>query len=361
MEVVTNYLLENWGLILTLLAFIIMLRITVFLEKRTIIRMFILIVAVFLLSIIVFTEFYLADIGKYADVRIVMMAIRYSATPIIIAFILYTLMKKARLYVLIPSLLLAVINVVSIFTGIVFSLNEAGELVRGPLGYLPYIAVGIYSVVLIVVLILQSPKQITDIIPIVFLAFALGTGLVFPFIVGKHYSKIFVTTIGIALFVYYVFLIFQLTKKDALTGLFNRQAYYASTKTNAKDITAFVSIDMNGLKAINDTKGHLAGDEALVTLAGCFKKPLKTKQMAYRIGGDEFAIICRRTSEEELKNIIEEIKANVNETEYSCSIGYCYAPNESKPLDDMIKESDEMMYQDKSQFYSQKGIDRRNK
>lgn len=338
-----------------------MLKITVFLEKKTIIRMCVLIVAVFLLSVIVFTEFYLADIGKYRDVRIVMMAIRYSFTPIIIAYILYTLMRKARLYVLIPALLFTVINIISIFTGIVFSLDEAGELVRGPLGYLPYIAVGLYSVALIVILLIQSPKQVTDIIPIVFLAFALGTGLIFPFIVGKHYSKIFVTTIGIALFVYYVFMIFQLTKKDALTGLFNRQAYYASTKSNPRDITAFVSIDLNGLKAINDTKGHLAGDEALVTLANCFKKPLKTKQLAYRIGGDEFAIICRRTSEEELKNIIEEIKANVSETEYSCSIGYCYAPNESMPLDDMIKESDEMMYQDKAYFYSQKGIDRRNK
>ncbi len=49
---------------------------------------------------------------------------------------------------------------------------------------------------------------------------------------------------------YYVFAIFQLTSKDALTGLLNRQAYKASVRENARTITAIVSIDMNGLKVI---------------------------------------------------------------------------------------------------------------
>ena len=71
---------------------------------------------------------------------------------------------------------------------------------------------------------------------------------------------------GIALFIYHVFSILQLTKKDALTGLLNRQAYYGETSRSFKDITAIISLDMNGLKKINDTYGHDAGDEALITL-----------------------------------------------------------------------------------------------
>lgn len=355
----SNYLLQNWALILVLLAFIIMLRVTVFLDKKTIIRMYVLIASVFLLSIIVFTEFYLADLGTYKEVRIVMMAIRYSSTPIIIGLILYTLVKKARWYVIAPSFAFAVVNIISIFTGIVFGIDKDGNLVRGALGYLPYVAVGIYSVALVVILIIQSNKQFEEIVPIAFLAFAFTSGLIFPFFLGKEYSKIFVVTIAIGLFVYYVFLILQLTKKDALTGLFNRQAYYAFIRRNQKDVTAIISIDMNGLKTINDNNGHIAGDIALSTLANCFKKACKVKHLVYRIGGDEFVIICRRTSKEELEQLIAKIKENVSNTSYTCSIGYCYSIDESKNLEEMVKTSDVMMYKDKANYYRLSGIDRR--
>ena len=362
MEVFTSYLLQNWGVILILLAFVVVLKITVFLDKTTVRRMYILIALVFLFSIIVFTEFYLAEVNKFTEVRKVFIAIRYSATPFIIAFILYTLVKRVRWYlVFLPAALFAVLNVVSIFTGIVFSINEAGDMVRAPVvGYFPYVAVGLYSFILVFFLIKQSHKLATEIIPIVFLAFAFGSGLVLPFIVGKDYSKIFCLTIAIALFVYYVFLILQLTKLDALTGLLNRQAYYAFIGSHQKDITAVISIDMNGLKRINDNNGHIAGDEALTTLARCFTKAATSKQHVYRIGGDEFVILCRNINEEELKLLIERIKKNVSKTKYSCSIGYCYSSEENKDLEEMVKQSDLMMFEDKAKYYKETGLDRRN-
>lgn len=352
LDVFKEYLLQNWALILVLIAFVIMLMITVFLNKNTIRRMFVLIGVVFLLSISVFFEFYLGDINEHSNIRIVLVAIRYSATPIIIALILFALVKKTHWYVIIPAIVLGIINVVSIFTGIVFSIDSNGTLTRGVLGYLPYIGVGGYSILLIYVLFKQSNRQPSEIIPIVFLAFSFATGLIFPLIFGKEYSRIFCTTVAIALFVYYVFLILQLTKKDALTGLLNRQAYYASIRNNPKDITAIISIDMNGLKKINDTLGHLAGDEAIVSVATCFFQVLKWKQAVYRIGGDEFIIICRKTSEEEMLKIVSDIKESISHTKYSVSIGYCYSNDIRKDIDDMIKDSDEMMYEDKALYYS---------
>jgi diguanylate cyclase (GGDEF)-like protein len=268
-------------------------------------------------------------------------------------------MKKTRWFVLIPAGLIAILNIISIFTGIVFSIDASGELQRGVLGYLPYIGVGLYSVALVFILIWQSNKTVAEIVPIAFLAFAFISGLIFPFVIGKEYSKIFCTTIAIALFVYYVFLILQLTKKDALTGLFNRQAYYAYIKGSRKDITALISIDMNGLKEINDNHGHLAGDEALTTLANCFTSVTNNNHLVYRLGGDEFIIICRKTNEEELKALVERIKESVSNTKYSCAIGYSYDGNESKDIEDMAKESDKMMYKDKAAFYSKSGNNRR--
>lgn len=355
----TEYVIQNWALVLVLVAFAIMLKITIFLDKHTIIRLYVLIASVFLLSVIVFIEFYLAEINEHRVARSVMIAIRYSATPIIIALILFALVKRVRWYVMIPAFAFAVVNILSIFTGIVFSIDETGALERGVLGYLPYIAAGLYSIALVAVLIKQSNKQATEIIPIAFLAFAFASGLVLPFVIGKEYSKIFCTTIAVALFVYYVFLILQLTKKDALTGLLNRQAYYAAIRMYEKSITAFVSIDMNGLKRINDNEGHLAGDTALTDLSACFSRAATMKQSVYRIGGDEFIVICRKANENELRSFIDRVKKYVGATSYSCSIGYCYAPAGTQDLESMVKESDEMMYADKAKYYAESGIDRR--
>lgn len=355
----TEYLVQNWPLILVLLAFIISLITTVFLDKKTIIRMFLLVGAVFLLSIVVFVEFYIAGNSELRNLRIALMAIRYSATPLIIALITFTLVKRLRWFIFIPAIALVVVNVVSIFTGIVFSINESNELVRGVLGYLPFIMVGLYSILLIYLLIRRSNKSKMEIVYIIFLAFALGSGVILPFVLRGDFATIFCTIIAIALFSYFEFSVLQFTKKDALTGLLNRHAYYSDVKNDAKSITAIVSIDMNGLKAINDNVGHAAGDEALVTLSLCFIKALKNREYGYRIGGDEFIIVCRKTSEEEVYGLLDRIRKNVSETEYSCSIGFALNMDGDKHIDELLKESDQMMYSEKEHYYLESGNDRR--
>ena len=355
MNILKDYIVQNWALILVLIAFAIMLIITVFLDKKTIRRLYILITFIFLLSICVFFEFYLLGENKYPEVIKVLVCIRYSATPFIISLILFALVKLKLWYILIPAIVLTVTNIVSIFTGIVFDIDANGNLVRGVLGYFPYIVVGAYCFILIYILIKQSNKQVIEIIPIVFLAFTFVSGLVFPLIIGKEYSKIFCTSIGIALFVYYVFLILGLTKKDALTGLLNRQAYYSTIENSYKDITAIVSIDMNGLKRINDTLGHAAGDEAILAISSCFIKVAKFKHLVFRVGGDEFIIICKKTTESELMDLIENLKEKVSETKYTISVGYSYSVAPDKIIEYMVKQSDEMMYANKAKFYEEHG------
>lgn len=358
---IKEYLLQNWPLILILVAFIISLVTTVFLDKKTVTRMYILIASVFLLSIVVFVEFYIVNNPDLKDLRIALMAIRYSATPLIIALIIFALIKRLRWFIFIPAMVLVVLNVISIFTGIIFSIDANNELQRGPfiLGYLPFIMVGLYSILLVYLLIKRSNKRLMEIVYIVFLAFALGTGLIFPFVFQKEYASIFCVTIAIALFSYFEFSVLQLTNKDSLTGLLNRHAYYADVSNDPKSITSIISIDMNGLKTINDTIGHAAGDEALVALSLCFSRPLKSKQSGYRIGGDEFVIVCRKTPKEDVLDIVEQIRKNVSETKYSCAIGYSFNLDGNKTVTDLLKESDEMMYQEKEKHYASSGLRKR--
>ena len=358
---VANYILENWALILILFAFTITLKTTVFLEKKTVQRMYVLIGLTFLLSIIVYVEFYLADIGSNLVLRTILMAIRYSATPFIVSQVIFTLVRKFRPLVFVPAIALAIIDFISIFTGVVFSIDSESTFHRGPLGLLPFIIAGLYFVFLVYILVKRSNKRSIEIIPIVFLCFAFISGLVMPFVYGKDYSHVFCLTIAIALFVYYVFLIIQLTKMDSLTGLLNRQAFYADINNNPEDITALLSLDMNGLKAINDADGHSAGDEALITLAVCFNRALKRGQSGYRIGGDEFVIVCRKSTQSEINQLVERIKKSVAETKYSCSIGYSYRSDATESIDDLMKESDEMMYADKARYYTEFNRDRRRR
>ena len=352
---IKDLIIQNWANVLILIAFAILLSTTVFLDKRTKLRMYALILLLFIFSLLVYSEFFLEEIGEYENVRLVLMAIRYSATPFIIAFIIYTLAKHDNWEVFIPAVILAVLDLVSIFTGIVFRISDDGTLIRGPLGYLPYIMVGFYSVLLVYQLLKRSNKRISELFPIAFLSVSLVSGLILPFVLGKNYSKLFCVTITIALFVYYVFMILQMTEKDALTGLLNRQSFYSSTSNDKNDINALVTIDMNGLKAINDQEGHMAGDTALETLASCFLKASSSRDSVYRLGGDEFVIVCKRTSEEDVKKLIERIRNKVSETKYSCAIGYSFSQDGTRDIDEMIKESDEMMYKDKKEYYSKPG------
>lgn len=354
-RMIKELIIQNWANVMVLLAFAVLLKTTVFLDKITILRLYALILGLFIFSQIVFAEFALADMNIMTEMRLTLMALRYSATPLIIAFVIFTLAKNAKKTIFIPAFILLIIDLISIFTGVVFSLEEDGTLDRGPLGYLPYIMVGAYSVFLVYMLVKRSNKRPAEIFPIVFLCFSFTSGLILPFVLGRDYSHIFCVTITIALFVYYVFSILQLTEKDALTGLLNRQSFYATVTNEISDINAIITIDMNGLKEINDKEGHAAGDTALATLAYCFMQATTSKDSVYRLGGDEFLIVCKHVSEEEVKQLVENIRSKVSETKYSCAIGYSFCSEEIKNIDEIMKKSDEMMYKDKLEYYSQPG------
>ena len=354
MDTFKTYILQNWILILLLAAFVVVLATTGFIDKKATRRLYVLIGAVFLLSISVFIEFYYGEESSFRTARTVLMAIRYSATPLIIAQVTFAFIKKEKAFVFIPAGILLIIDIISIFTGIVFSVNEENDLVRGPLGYLPFIIAGLYCAYLIYLLVKRSNKRALEIIPIVFLGVAFASGVLFPFLFGPNFAEIFCTTVALSLFIFHVFSILQLTKKDALTGLLNRQAYYSETSRSFKDITAIVSLDMNGLKRINDTYGHDAGDEALMTIALCISKSCKVRESAYRMGGDEFAIVCRKTGEQEVLKLIDRVRKHVSETKYTASIGYCFQKDGFLGLDDLLKKSDEEMYKNKAEFYKSK-------
>jgi diguanylate cyclase (GGDEF)-like protein len=97
---------------------------------------------------------------------------------------------------------------------------------------------------------------------------------------------------------------------DALTGLPNRRAFMGRMmrEIDAGAGFALVLCDMDGLKRVNDTHGHEAGDKALRALAAALRGQLRHSDTAYRVGGDEFAVVLPGASVEDAERVIGRLR-----------------------------------------------------
>lgn len=156
---------------------------------------------------------------------------------------------------------------------------------------------------------------------------------------------------------------------DALTGLYNRKAYEIDLNSyNDKNIDenlVYVAFDVNGLKCVNDTYGHDAGDELLIAAARAIQLSFGSYGKAYRTGGDEFAAIIEADANtlSFIKGDFENITAKwvgSHDSVLSISAGYVTAAEMNKSdFEDVSRIADQRMYANKSLFYKASGVDRR--
>ncbi len=156
---------------------------------------------------------------------------------------------------------------------------------------------------------------------------------------------------------------------DKLTQCYNRRAYENDLHTYPdvppEEDFVFVSIDVNGLKKVNDTLGHAAGDELLFGAAECMRRCLGNSGKVYRTGGDEFAAIIFANEDRlrEMKADLEETVRNWSgEVVDSLSISCGYVTKKEFPnstVSEMAKIADARMYEAKEQYYNERGGKRR--
>ena len=133
---------------------------------------------------------------------------------------------------------------------------------------------------------------------------------------------------------------------DPLTGLYNRRFYEEELKrldTERNLPMTIVMADVNGLKLINDSFGHVMGDELLKKVAEVIKKGCRADDIVARLGGDEFVIILPKTDAFETEKIIKRIKnlslkEKVGSIDISISIGYETKNNEQGELQEIFKK-----------------------
>src|ERR1700757_3692477 len=148
---------------------------------------------------------------------------------------------------------------------------------------------------------------------------------------------------------------------DPLTGLYNRRLF---TETFEKELNrsrrygsplGLVVLDLHRFKEVNDKHGHPRGDEVLRAAATTLKKALRTSDSAFRIGGDEFALLLPQTDAEQalaLSRRVETVFAEMIrplqlEVAVSMDHGVAIFPQDAEQADQLIRIADERLYQQK--------------
>lgn len=152
-----------------------------------------------------------------------------------------------------------------------------------------------------------------------------------------------------------------MAKYDALTGVLNRNSYHEridKLTENGVSLTC-VFIDVNGLHEINNHLGHQAGDKMLQEIANSMLEFFSDKDV-YRIGGDEFVILCDNLEIQIIKDKIQIIRDRLKQSGYEISIGISSAASENC-INDLINTAEERMYSDKREFYRSNGKERQTR
>ena len=160
-----------------------------------------------------------------------------------------------------------------------------------------------------------------------------------------------------------------LSSTDMLTGVMNRNEMNnyvdALAKRPSNESVGVVFADINGLKAVNDGEGHVAGDTLLKNAANALREVFAVHEI-FRAGGDEFVVILTNITGEELNEKAEKLrKVTEKYDNLVFAIGTAYE-NDVKDLRLALHNADERMYADKKHYYElhpekkRGSIDKRN-
>ena len=345
-----NYILENFTMLYELLGLVVILGVSAHLSQRMKKLTVTVVILLFLESVIFSLERWTQTFEKLSLLRPFLTACLYSLYPLILMTL--TLLTETNGFSR-RSLLLAIPWIISVplfffsqWTHLVVWYHESNHFAAGPLRYLPYILFIFYVVVFFVQNIRyfrSYSKMNRAAARYIVLGALAGVFLYFYFDGYKDYSVIFTSSI----LLYYVLVYIHMARMDPLTSLLNRQSFYQDLAMESMSISGIISIDMNELKYLNDNLGHEAGDMALEVVAGVFRNNCKGRSDAYRVGGDEFMVICRDTDEFEIRSMIFDMRENLKQTSNVCAFGYAMCTPDTS-MDEILRIADSRMYADKA-------------
>ncbi|MFM2281179.1 MAG: putative diguanylate cyclase YcdT [Pseudomonadota bacterium] len=145
----------------------------------------------------------------------------------------------------------------------------------------------------------------------------------------------------------------KLANYDALTGILNRRAFLEATESKVTGGGAVAVIDLDHFKRINDTFGHLGGDEALVRFTSLGNEILPADAIFGRLGGEEFGLFLPGFDRDAAQAVLEQLRLRVEAAEidvagarltFTFSCGFIIADDPDRDLDSWIADADCALY-----------------
>lgn len=258
-----------------------------------------------------------------------------------------------------PVIFNLILAILSPFYGLIFSIDELNVYRRGDYFFLSASICYFYLVFAIVDIIRYRKHIVKTEIPLFLIATA------FP-IVGAIFQSLFYgmllmwASAGFALVFGYIFLQQRLIHLDNMTGCWSRESFESFFERRIlkepKNHFGAIFFDIDHLKHINDTYGHLEGDNAIKETIALIKSRLSGNDILARIGGDEFIIIIETTHLDHLERTIlnfqqifdaENLKAH-RPYQLSCSFGCDIFSSEFATYQHFLKHLDHLMYHNKA-------------
>lgn|GEM_PF-2182116 len=156
----------------------------------------------------------------------------------------------------------------------------------------------------------------------------------------------------------------RLARDDDLTNVMNRRSLMErldgemAGAARHGDIFAVVLCDVDGLKSVNDTAGHLAGNEVLIKVAHLMRESVRAEDVVARFGGDEFVLLLPRTGLLPAQALVGRIESRLRSETYhwagrdhplpGVSFGIAWFPEDGRTDDALLAVADERMYEDKA-------------
>jgi len=146
----------------------------------------------------------------------------------------------------------------------------------------------------------------------------------------------------------------QIAIVDELTRLYNRRGFlflaeqqFLQAKRSQRNILIFYA-DLDGLKQINDTLGHKAGDQAIIHAAESLNKTFRISDIKARLGGDEFIVLVMEAHKNDSQTLLTRLQKRLALKNLTMSVGVVsFDPNDEMPIENLLTLADQAMYVEK--------------
>lgn len=378
-----DYLTINFAPVAGLIFLLIFLLANSNLEQK-IKNIFFLLIGLEALEALVYSlELWTSTFEDFTRWRTLLSAVGYSLRPMIIYFIFHLAARNssekfAKKIWALPMLLNIVISFSAFVTDMAYSYTPSNRFLRGPLGYAPHAVLFFYLICILSIVVKDYKGQ--QKFEAIFI-FAMAILIISSVLLEAIYSirSMGRTATVMSTIFYYMFFQTKIYKTDMLegqrlrlmlerenridgaTGVLNKKTFITQAEKileqSPGDSVAFIFLDLDHLKDLNDTFGHYMGDIAILDAASKIQRAFDGEDLIGRFGGDEFCVMLTNISKDvldvylgqTLKNLRAEYTDGEQTISVTASIGAAYiASNQGIDYTSLMQAADEAVYEAKN-------------